>query len=179
MSAKLLIQEFMLYVANHVVNKIPFYTLRYFYYKKVYKIKIGNHSAVHMGQKLMTRGGIEISEHSVINRDCTLDGRGGLMIGNNVSISPEVMILTAEHEVNSSSFAGVLGKVVIQDYAWIGSRATILPGVTLGKGCVVAAGAVVTKDVPDYTIVGGIPAKTIGKRNSNLTYELEYRRWFH
>lgn len=179
MSAKRLIQELMHYVANHVVNKVPFYAIRYFYYEKLYNVQIGKYSAVHMDLKLMTRGGVEIGNHTVINRDCTLDGRGGLLIGNNVSISPEVMILTAEHDVNSSSFAGVVGRVVIQDYAWIGSRATILPGVTIGKGSVVAAGAVVTKDVPEYTIVGGIPAKTIGTRTSDLTYELEYKRWFH
>ncbi|UUZ80827.1 acyltransferase [Paenibacillus sp. P26] len=179
MSAKVMANEALLYLANHVVGKIPFYSIRYFYLEKIYKIKIGKHSAVHMGQKFMTRGGIVIGNHTVINRDCTLDGRGGLIIGNNVSISPEVMILTAEHEVNSSSFAGTLAKVEIQDYVWIGSRAVILPGVTLGEGSVVVAGAVVTKDVPKFSIVGGIPAKVIGTRNKELSYKLEYKRLFH
>lgn len=179
MGLKQFVNELLHYTANHVVNGIPFYSIRYFFYRRIYGMKIGRVTAVHMGQKLMTRGGIEIGDHSVINRDCTLDGRGGLQIGSNVSISPEVMILTAEHGVNSPTFDGVLGKVTIGDYVWIGSRAIILPGVKLGEGAVVAAGAVVRKDVPPYTIVGGVPAKVIGQRNKQLNYELEYMRKFH
>ncbi|HLX62134.1 MAG TPA: acyltransferase [Planctomycetota bacterium] len=179
MRVRQLISDFLLYLANHFVNRVPFYFARNFFYRHLFAIRIGKVTAIHMGQKLLIRGGIVVGHHSVINRDCTLDGRGGLRIGDNVSISPEVMILTAEHEVNSAAFAGVERKVNIEDYVWIGSRAVILPGVTLGKGCVVAAGAIVRKDVPPYTVVAGVPARPIGQRNSNLNYELEYLRWFH
>jgi maltose O-acetyltransferase len=167
------------YFANHLVNRIPVFAVRYFFYRTFCNIQIGKVTALHMGLKLTTRGGIVIGNHSVVNRDCTLDGRGGVEIGNNVSISPEAMVITAEHDVNSPTFAGVQKKVTIEDYVWIGIRAVILPGVTLGKGCVVAAGAVVRADVAPFSIVGGVPAKVIGQRTTELTYELEYMRSFH
>jgi len=62
--------------------------------------------------------------------------------------------------------------VIIEDYAWVSSRTTLLPGVTIGKGAVVAAGAVVTKSVEPYTVVGGVPAKKIGERSKELNYKL-------
>ncbi|WP_284641764.1 acyltransferase [Paenibacillus silviterrae] len=176
---RLLLGEFLLYSANYLVNKLPFHKLRYLFYTKLFNLTVSSSAAVHMGLKLMIRGGVRIGEHSVVNRDCLLDGRGKLVIGRNVSISPEVMVLTAEHEVNAHDFAGVEQPVVIEDYVWIGSRAVILPGVTLGEGAVVAAGAVVTKDVPAYSIVGGVPAKQLGTRSRELAYTLSYQRWFH
>ena len=101
-----------------------------------------------------------------------LDGRAGLTIGNSVNLSTGAWIWTMQHDVNDPQFAATKGAVVIEDYAWISSRTTILPGVTIGKGAVVAAGAVVTKSVAPYEIVGGIPAKKIGERDRNLTYTL-------
>lgn len=86
--------------------------------------------------------------------------------------------MTAEHDIDDPYFVGTEAPVHIGDYAWISSRATILPGVRIGNGAVVAAGAVVTKDVPDYTVVGGVPAKLIGVRNNQLKYEIDYFRLF-
>jgi len=68
--------------------------------------------------------------------------------------------------------------VVVGDYVWIGARATILPGVTIGRGAVVAAGALVSRDVPPYAVVGGVPAKVIGERARDLRYTLNFRPWF-
>jgi acetyltransferase-like isoleucine patch superfamily enzyme len=62
--------------------------------------------------------------------------------------------------------------VIIEDYVWLCFRSIILPGVKLGKGCVVASGAVVTKDVPPFTVVAGVPARVVGTRNQSLTYRL-------
>jgi maltose O-acetyltransferase len=119
---------------------------------------------------------VRIGRNSRINRNCTLDARSPLAIGDNVSISPEVMILAGTHDVNDPRFApSEVGPwaVTIEDHVWIGSRAMIMPGVTVGRGAVVAAGAVVTKDVPPLTIVAGVPAKPIGMRDSGATvYEL-------
>ena len=84
-----------------------------------------------------------------------------------------------QHDYNAPNYNDVGGNIEIKDYAWLASRCTILPGVTIGKGAVVATGAIVTKNVPDYTIVAGVPAKKIGMRNENLTYKLGKQRWFH
>ena len=74
-------------------------------------------------------------------------------------------------------FADRGGEVIIGDRVWIGYRAIVLPGVTIGEGAVVGAGAVVTRDVSPYTIVAGNPAKVIGERTKELTYECNYRPW--
>ncbi|KPV39319.1 acyltransferase [Alicyclobacillus ferrooxydans] len=178
MQARRIAFELLMYAANHWVNRIPFYTVRNLFYRKLLKVDIGTGTAMQMDVLLMTRGGIRIGDNSVINRGCMLDGRGGLYIGNNVNISPETMILTAEHDVNHPLFGGKEAPVVIHDDSWLSSRSMILPGVIVGRGAVVAAGAVVTKDVPEYAIVGGVPARVIGTRASNLQYELNYFRLF-
>jgi acetyltransferase-like isoleucine patch superfamily enzyme len=82
------------------------------------------------------------------------------------------MIWTLHHDYNSADFAQIGQPVIIEDYVWLCSRSIILPGVTVGKGAVVAAGAVVTRNVQPYTVVGGVPAKFIATRNENLTYNL-------
>ena len=126
-----------------------------------------------MGTRL-NRSNIKIGINSVINRNCYLDGRGGLTIGNNVSVSPEVHFITATHDAQNKNFAYTINSVVVEDFVWVGTRATILPGVTLGKGCVIATGAVVSKNVDPYTIVGGVPAKKIGDRISDLDYHCKW-----
>jgi maltose O-acetyltransferase len=114
---------------------------------------------------------ITIGEGAVINRSVVLDGRFPLEIGANASISVQTIILTLEHDLFSPDFASVGAPVSIGSRAFIGARAMILPGVTIGEGAAVAAGAVVTKDVEAYTIVAGVPAKPIGSRPRNLTYQ--------
>jgi acetyltransferase-like isoleucine patch superfamily enzyme len=113
---------------------------------------------------------ISIGKGTIIGHGTTLDGRNGIIIGENVNFSSEVMVWTMQHDYNHPSFPPVGGEVVIHDYAWISVRAIILPNVTIGEGAVVAAGAVVTKDVEPYTVVGGIPAKKIALRNKDLDY---------
>jgi len=101
-----------------------------------------------------------------------------LTIGNNVSIAGDVRIYTMEHDVNDPNFSEVAAPVTIEDYAVIGTRVTILPGVIIGKGSVVASGAVVTKDVSPYTVVGGVPATYIKDRSKNMKYTLRFARLF-
>ena len=116
----------------------------------------------------------------MINRGCKLDARGGILIGSNVSISPHCYIITASHDHNSQDFMGMTGDLVVRigDYSWIGATATILPGVTIGEGAVVGAGSVVTRDVIPFSIVAGNPATVIGRRDSNLSYNLNWRPLF-
>ena len=112
-----------------------------------------------------TLGNIIIGEDTIIGEKATLDGRGKIIIGNHVDIASEVMIYTSQHDINSPQFAPISKPVKIEDYVFIGPRAILLPGVTIGEGAVVGAGAVVTKDVASYFVVGGVPAKAIGNRN--------------
>lgn len=161
------------YLPNHVFNKIPSYIIRHFIYRVFYQIKIGKGSSIHLNCRI-NKTKIQIGINTAINRKCYLDSRGGLTIGNNVSISPEVHLITASHDVQSKEFTFYTLPIIIEDYVWVGTRATVLPGVTLGKGCVVASGAVVVKDVDPFAIVGGVPAKTISTRTKNLSYNC---RW--
>ena len=104
---------------------------------------------------------------------------GGVIIGNNVDIAQETNIWTEQHDYNSPTYKSVCKEVIIEDYVWLASRVTVLPGVHIGRGAVVASGAVVTKDVPPLAIVAGIPAKIIGYRKEEaLQYHLGDRAWF-
>ena len=123
-----------------------------------------------MGQYFLAPSLIELGNHSHINQGCILDARGGIKIGNNVSISHHVTLMTGSHDINSPDFKYTCAPIVVDDYAFIGVNATILQGVTIGKGAVVCAGAIVTKNVPEYAIVASIPAKIIGYRNDSLNY---------
>ena len=116
---------------------------------------------------------LKIGEYSVIGERTLLDSRKGLIIGSNVNISTEAMIWTLHHDKNSPQFEAVGKKVVIDDYAWICARAIILPGVKIGKGAIVGAGCVVSKDVGDYDIVAGNPQRIVGQRNKELRYKLD------
>ncbi len=98
------------------------------------------------------------------NVGCFFDLSDTISIGRNVSIGQQVMLLTETHKVGGPWYrAGALTSkpIVVGDGCWIGARATILPGVTIGEGAVVAAGAVVNRDVGPHTLVGGVPAKEI------------------
>ena len=175
---KKILISFTYYLYNSFITHVPFYTVRHTYLRRILRIRIGSKSAIHMGCFFSGRQ-VTIGHNTVINRNCYIDGRVGVAIGNNVSISPEVYILSLTHDPQSPTFQTIPGKVVIDDYTWIGVRAIVQSGVALGKGCVVAAGAVVTKDVESYAIVGGVPARVIGRRNQNLTYSIQYKPLFN
>nr|WP_317044482.1 acyltransferase [Hymenobacter crusticola] len=142
------------------------------------KFTIGDRSSVFMHCNFDCTKGLVIGSDSVINAKCRLDTRGGIIIGDKVSISQEVVILTADHDANASDFAGRDRMVTIKDYVWIGTRAMILPGVTIGRGAVIAAGAVVTKDVAPFSIVAGVPARLTKMRANQLEYSPNYERLF-
>ena len=161
------------FLCNHFFSKQPFYGLRHWYLRKIMHVKIGEDTSVHMGL-FFTGGNMSLGRNTVINRKCYMDGRVGIVVGDYVNISPEVYIVTLQHEPNDPFFACKGGEVIIDDYVWIGVRAIILPGVHIGEGAVIAAGAVVTRDVPAYTIVGGVPARQIGERMQGLDYLPKY-----
>lgn len=133
-------------------------------------MRIGPGTVIYHGCEVRAPRAVRIGAHTSIGDHAILDGRGGLTIGDSVNFSTGVWVWTAEHDVNAVDFAYTSAPVVIEDYAWVSCRAVILPGVTVGKGAVVAAGAVVTKSVAPYDIVGGVPAKKIGERSRDLSY---------
>ena len=96
-----------------------------------------------------------------INHSAILSASGGIEFEDGVMIAPGVRIATINHDTNNRHTIYTYGKVTIKKNAWLGMNVTICPGITVGKYAVVGAGAVVTKDVPDYAVVGGVPAKVI------------------
>lgn len=160
------------------VGHIPFHTCRKFFYKLA-GMKIGRGSVIHMWANFFQPKNIKIGEGSIIGDRVFLDGRAKLTIGNHVDIASNVLIYNSEHDIEAEDFSAREEPVEIDDYVFIGPRVIILPGVKIGKGAIVAAGAVVSKNVPNFAIAGGVPAKTIGERkNKNLKYKLGRARLF-
>jgi acetyltransferase-like isoleucine patch superfamily enzyme len=164
------------YVTNHIVAHLPSFTIRHAWYRRVLGIQLGENTAVHLGCYVwfygpggIRRTGVSIGKNTWISRNCTIDVRGGLTIGDNVAVSPDVMILTASKKPNDPGFGLGHKRVTIDDHVWIGTRAMILPGVALGRGAVVAAGSVVTHDVAPMAIVAGVPARAVGVRHPGAT----------
>lgn len=107
---------------------------------------------------------ITIGKNVFINSCCHFQDQGGIFIGDNVFIGHNVVLATVNHSLKPlEKRKNYNHPIKIENNVWIGSNVTILPGVTLGEWSVVGAGAVVTKDVPPYTVVGGVPAKIIKK----------------
>lgn len=157
----------------NLAGKVPSQSLRHGIYRFLYGIKLGINSVIYHNCEIRDAHKIAIGDHTCIGDHCILDGRGGLTIGNSVNFSTGVWVWTMQHQANDPNFACESAEVVIEDYAWLSCRSVILPGVRIGRGAVVAAGAVVSKDVEPYTIVGGVPAKKIGERSHDLSYELK------
>ncbi|CAK8715298.1 Transferase hexapeptide repeat [Candidatus Electrothrix laxa] len=153
--------------------KIPSHILRNLIYCHLFQLTIGLKSTLYGGCEIRSPEKISVGDHTIIGNDCLLDGRSGLIICNNVNISSGVWIWTLHHDIYSPHFSTTGAKVIIHDRAWLCSRSTILPGVTIGEGAVVASNATVTKDVLPFNIVAGVPAKKIGERPKNLNYILK------
>jgi acetyltransferase-like isoleucine patch superfamily enzyme len=108
---------------------------------------------------------VKMGKGVFINHSAILSASGGIEFEDGVQVAPGVRIATINHDFNERHTKYTYGKVTIKKNAWIGMNVTICPGVTIGKYAVVAAGAVVTKDIPDYAVAGGVPAKVIKMQN--------------
>lgn len=160
-----------LMLGNVLLSKIPIWPIRKAYYC-VMGCSIGVSSRIFRRCEMLMPKGISIGRNTSVGWFVHLDGRGSISIGDNVNISSYVKVVTGSHDVNSPEFAAEFKPVVICNRVWICTGAIVLPGVHIGEGAVVAAGAVVTKDVPPFSIVGGVPAREIGNRNNQLDYVL-------
>ncbi len=161
-----------------LVGHIPIHTIRNACYQFC-GMKIGKGGTFHMWARFYDPRNIEIGVDTIIGDHAFIDGREKVIIGNHTDIASQVLIYNSEHDINSAEFKASTGPIEIGDYVFIGPRTIILPGVKIGRGAIVGAGAVVTKDVPEFAIVGGVPAKIIGERkNKNPNYILGRARLF-
>lgn len=173
------------YTTNHVVSHVPFHHIRHAWYRQVLGWYIGPQALILTGQRIQLGGirksgkRVSIGAGTVIQRGCHLDTTGGLLIGENVSIAPDVWLLTTAQDYNDPAFGTLQQPIVIDSYACIGPRAMILAGMTIGEGAVVQAGAVVTRDVEPYMVVSGAPAQMVEMRQvHNPAYALSRQSLF-
>ncbi len=158
------------FVLNDLLPHIPFWTCRRWMMKRL-RMRIGKGSFIMKKNYIITPQRLQIGNHSHINRNCLIDARGFIVIGDNVSVSHNVSIITGSHDIHSKNFQARFLPIRIENYAWIGANAILLQNITIGEGAVVCAGAVVSKDVKPFTVVAGTPAKVIGNRRKDLDYQ--------
>lgn len=126
--------------------------------------KVGKGVAIHHGAVIRSARRLRIGDDVWIGVGVSLDARGGLSIEASTSIGDGVQIWTAQHDWRSSDFAYQSRPSMIGHHVWINTRSILIPGIQVGSGAVVAAGAVVTKDVPPWSLAGGNPARIIASR---------------
>jgi len=163
---------------NHLVGNFPSHTVRQAFLRAA-GMKIGRRSTLLRGTIVTAPNRIQIGDHTIIGFQCFLGGEAGLAIGSNVNISSFTALIGGGHDYDDPGFSAVRRPTVVEDYVWLGTRATVLSGVRIGRGAVVSACAFVYQDVPAYWVVGGVPARKMGERDpAACAYELDYRPLF-
>jgi len=163
---------------NLLVGNVPSHAVRQAFLRLA-GMKLGRRSTLLRGIIVTTPNQIAIGDHTIIGYSCFLGGEAGLTIGSNVNISSFTVILGGGHDYNDPTFLAVRRPTVIEDYAWLATRSTILSGVRIGRGAVVSAGSVISQDVPPYWVMAGVPARKVGERDpAACVYELDYRPLF-
>ncbi len=164
--------EFYIYI---ILNRFIFRWIPFWYIRRLFLLPfvkgIGYHSQIDMDCFFFEPRRFKCGKYTHINRNVIIDSRGGIEIGDCCSISFNCKLVTGRHNIRSPYFESTRKAILISDYVYMGVGAIVLAGVKIGRGAVVAAGAVVTKDVPDYAIVGGMPAKIIGFRDRDFRYK--------
>lgn len=179
MNFKKTLSELRLYICNRWIANIPSHTIRIFFYTRFMGFEIGKGSSIHLGCKFNCAKNFSIGRNSTINQDCWIDNRGGINIGDNVSISPYVKLITADHDVNHPSCIGRNREIIIENHVFIGSDAMILGGVEMKSGSVLGSKSLLTKSTEPFGIYFGIPAKIKSNRPNDLNYSGSFKRWFH
>ena len=177
MSARVIAGSFLAGLYNGLVGRLPSRTLRHAFLRGWLR-RFGAGTGVQIGCRFLNGRKVELGPRNVINFGTLIDGRRFRVVtGADVSIGPEAAILTLGHDPQSPDFLICGGDVNIGDRAWIGYRAIVLPGVTIGEGAVIGAGAVVARDVEPYAIMAGNPARQVGTRGRELRYQLDFHPW--
>ncbi|WP_308296461.1 acyltransferase [Rhizobacter sp. J219] len=161
---------------NTVHGRLPFFVRPVLY--RLCGFRIHRNATLQGGIRFFHVGRLAVGEGSLINRGVYLDNRGGIEIGCNVSIAHDAKLYTMGHDPRDPSFATKAAPIRIDDHAVVFAGAMLMPGVHVGQGAVVMAGAVVTRDVPPGRMVGGNPAVDIGERGCVPAYTLRRRFWF-
>lgn len=166
---------------KYIKFAVLFYNYYFFYLcglrGRLYSLflkKKGKRFEVCKGVTIMSPQNVEVGDDVYIGRNVTIAGQCGVVLGNNIIINHNVNIISVNHvyqnakqTIREQGYRG--GQITIGDDVWVGTGAVILDGVTIHKGAVVGANAVVTKDVSAYTVVGGVPAHIIAKRTAKKT----------
>ncbi len=143
------------------------------------KFQIGKGSSVHLGCKFTAVTEFYMGKNSTVNQYCRMDNRGGISIKDNVSISPCVNLITADHDIHARDCLGRQKEILIKDHVFIGSDAMVLPGVIMEEGSVLGAKSLLTKSTIAFGIYTGLPAQLKANRRTDLDYQTSYIRWFH
>lgn len=159
------------------ISTIPSVHLRTWLYKGV-GVMMGKNVVIHFRTEIRCPERLTLGKGTIIGDNAILDARRGLTMGANVNLSSNVSIYTLQHDHRDPNFYcppedKVNFSVEIDDRVWLGSNVIVLPGVHIGEGAVCCAGCVVTKDVAPFSVVAGIPAKKVGERPRNLTYNFD------
>lgn len=151
---------------NGALAWVPGNAFRVFMFRWLFRAKIGHDTRIWRGLRIdgMCHGNIQIGSNCEIPRGAFFNCSEGLRIGNRVFFGHDVSFFGADHDPDHPDMPARYAPICVQDGAWIASRATILKGVTVGCGAVVAYGAVVTKNVPPWAIVAGVPARFLRYR---------------
>jgi putative colanic acid biosynthesis acetyltransferase WcaF len=164
------------WVLTSIVSRVPLARQRMAWYARS-GIAFEDHRTgiIMLGSEISAPQRLRIGLNTAIGRRCVIDARGGIEIGRDVNISSYARLQTAKHLIDDPDFTHQYSPIVIGDRAWIAEGAVVLGGVTIGEGAVVAANAVVTKDVRPFDVVGGVPAEVIRQRPRDLRYHLSWR----
>lgn len=174
---KINIIKMAVFLMTVILNVVLFFCLRRAILNAL-GCSVGKNSTIHRGISYFSIKGLSVGEFSTINKGCYIDSRGGLTIGNNVNISHDVKIYTAGHDIKKPHADFFTKSVNICDDVWIFPNCLVMPGVKIGRGAVIYPGTVVVKDVKDYEIVAGNPAKCIGVRPKEILYTANFPVWF-
>lgn len=156
---------------NRVINKLPSRHIRKWFYQSL-GAKLGKDCFPCRRVEILLPKGLELGDRVSVGWFAELDARGGIVVDRDTNISSHVKLITGSHDINDPKFTADFLPIHIGHHCWIGTGATILQGVRIGDGAIIAAGSVVAKNVSPWTVVGGVPAKKIGSRKIVTNYKL-------